>query len=118
MDPYSLRLSGASNVFSAKFFRGGTAGSAPLRAQLQASRCCQLCPKQRSKALWASSSHEPCKDHRNRDRVLTLKTTSKRLEVSLTRPAPLLVHDVLPERDAGTRSVTSSLAHWTLIPYG
>ena len=89
MDPYSLRLIGASNVFSAKFLWGGTAGSAPLRAQLQASRNCQLCPKQRSKALWASSSHEHRKDHRNRDRVLTLKTTSDRPEVSPTRPAPL-----------------------------
>jgi len=56
-------------------------------------------------------------DHRNGDRVLTLKTTSDRPEVSPTRPAPLLVHDVLPERDVGARSLTSSLAEWTLTPY-
>ena len=58
------------------------------------------------------------KVYRNRDRVLTFKTTSHRPEVSPTRPAPLLVHDVLPERDAGARSLTRSLAQWTLIPYG
>ena len=75
--------------FQCQVFLGVTAGSAPLRAQLQASCCCQLCPKQRSKALRASSSHEHRKDHRNRDRVLTLETTSDRPEVSPTRPAPL-----------------------------
>ena len=105
--PYDLA---GGCTFSVPSLERRTAGSAPVRAQLQASRCCQLCPKHRSKALWASSSQEPSHGSCGQRSRLDTETTYDRPEVSPTRPAPLLVHVVLPERDVGARSLTRSLA--------
>ena len=101
MDPFFLRLSGAY-VFSAKFLLGGDSWVSAAACAAPGLSLLPVVPKTEEQG--AVGVLKPLTSQGSQEQRSSLyKTTADRLKVSFTRPAPLLVHDVLPERDAGTR---------------